>query len=296
MTSRQFLVLLIPSALWGSSFIFMHELSPIFGPVLTATLRIVFASVSLFLVFTATNYKTNFKRDWKLFLLIGLGNSAIPFTLYAYAALYLDSSISVILNSTSPMFGALFGFLILRDKLTINKYIGLILCTVGVIFVSSFAYSETEIEIYLSIFAALGAASLYGLTGAYVKKYAQHIEPKQLTFGTLTFAGIFLLILYGILLGFGYVPDIQSTNLFRDFGLVILFGIMCTALPYIIYYRLLQEVGPVNALTVTYLMPVFGIMWGIVFHEPITLWMIIGLLVILVGIYVLNIRKQKKDA
>jgi drug/metabolite transporter (DMT)-like permease len=296
MTYKQFLLLLIPSALWGSSFIFMHELSPIFGPVLTATLRIVFASIFLFIIFTITKYKTNFKRDWKLFLLIGLGNSAVPFTLYAYAALYLDSSISVILNSTSPMFGALFGFLILRDKLTWNTYIGLILGTIGVGFVSSFAYIETEIEIYLSIFAALGAASLYGLTGAYVKKYAQHIEPKQLTFGTLTFAGIFLLILYGILFAFQAVPAIESTNLLRDFGLVILFGILCTATPYIIYYKLLQDVGPVNALMVTYLMPVFGIIWGVIFDEPITVMMMFGLLIILLGIYVLNVKRKKKDA
>lgn len=292
MTVKQFFLLLIPSALWGSSFIFMKELSPIFGPVLTSTLRIVSASIFLFALFGIQKYKVEWKRDWKLFTIIGLGNSALPFVLYSYAALHLPSSLSVILNSTSPMFGALFGYLLLKDRLTWNKYLGVILGSTGVAIVTSVVFIEPSTELYLSIVSCVGAAALYGLSGAYVKKYALHIEPKQLTIGSLTTAGIFLVLIYLFLEIIGTNPSIVSENIFIDIILVIIFGILCTSIPYIIYYKLLQEIGPIKALAVTYLMPIFGIVWSLIYGEAFVFTSVIGLLVILVGIYVLSLKKE----
>lgn len=296
MTFKQFLLLLIPSALWGSSFIFMKELAPIYGPVLTSALRILFASLFLIVLFAIQKYKVEWKREWKLFVIIGLGNSALPFVLYSYAALYIPSSLSVILNSTSPMFGALFGYLLLKDKLTWNKYVGVILGSTGVAIVASIVTVEGTTEMYLSIASCLGAALLYGLSGAYVKKYALHIEPKQLTVGSLTTAGVFLLILYGILGIFKLNPEIMSSNIGLDLLLIVVFGIMCTSIPYIVYYKLLQEIGPVKALAVTYLMPIFGIIWSLIYGEAFALQSVIGLFVILLGIYVLSLKKDNNSA
>lgn len=293
MTLKQFLLLLIPSALWGSSFIFMHHLSPVFGAILTATIRIIIASVFLIVLFAIQGYKIHWKRDYKLFILIGISNSAIPFSLYSYAALYIPSSLSVIINSTSPMFGAIFGLMLLKDKLSPMKITGLLLGTIGVGFVSSDILAEHSTALYLSIIACLVAALLYGFSGAIVKKYAQHIEPKQLTAGSLTFAGIALLILYSILAFAGKTPEIVSQNIIIDMGLMVAFGILCTSIPYIVYYKLLQDIGPVKALTVTYLMPVFGLIWGLVFGEVITVLMIIGLSIILLGIYILSYKKKE---
>ena len=123
MSIKQFFMLLFISSLWGGSFIFMKMLSPIFGPILTSSFRLIAASLFLFVLFYFQKYKVHWKRDLKLFLIIGLGNSAVPFVLYAYAALYIPASLSVILNSTSPMFGAIFGFLLLGVRLSFNKYI-----------------------------------------------------------------------------------------------------------------------------------------------------------------------------
>lgn len=293
MTVRQFLLLLIPSALWGSSFIFMHHLSPVFGPTLTATIRIIIASIFLISLFAIQKYKVYWRRDYKLFILIGITNSAIPFSLYAYAALYIPSSLSVIINSTSPMFGAIFGLMLLRDKLSSTKIFGLLLGTAGVGLVSSDILAQNSLELYLSIAACIVAALLYGLSGAIVKKYAKDIEPKQLTVGSLTFAGIGLFVLYVILSLAGQTPQIVSQNIGLDIFIIIAFGILCTSIPYIIYYKLIKEIGPVKALTVTYLMPVFGLFWGIIFGEVITLVMVIGLIVILLGIYVLSYKKKE---
>jgi len=293
MTGRQLLLLLIPSALWGSSFIFMHHLSPVFGPTLTATLRTVIASIFLMGMFAIQGYKVYWKRDYKLFILIGITNSAIPFSLYAYAALYIPSSLSVIINSTSPMFGAMFGLMMLRDKLSGRTIFGLLLGTAGVGLVSSDILAQNSFELYLSIGACVGAALLYGLNSTIVKKYATHIEPKQLTVGSLTFAGVGLMLLYFILSLTGKTPEIVSQNIALDIGVIIAFGVLCTSIPYIVYYKLIKEIGPVKALTVTYLMPVFGLFWGILFGEVITLVMVFGLVVILSGIYILSYKKKE---
>ena len=293
MSLKQFLLLLIPSALWGSSFIFMKELAPIFGPVLTATLRIIAASLFLIILFLVQGYKVHWKRDWKLFMIIGLGNSAIPFSLYAYAALFIPSSLSVILNSTSPMFGVLFGLIMLGSRISWNKLVGVLLGTVGEGFVSSIAFSENSIEVYLSVLACIGAALLYGWSGAYVKKYAQHIEAKQLTVGSLTFAGGFLIIVSIVMMILNVNGEVITDNLFRNLGLVVLFGILCTSIPYIVYYKLLQEVGPTKALMVTYLMPIFGLIWSMLYGESIVLTTILGLIIILGGIYLLSMEKEK---
>ena len=293
MTIRQFLLLLIPSALWGSSFIFMHHLSPVFGPMLTATIRILVASIFLISLFFVQGYKVHWKRDYRLFFIIGITNSAVPFSLYAYAALYIPSSLSVIINSTSPIFGAIFGLMLLKDKLSEMKVIGLFMGTIGVGLVSSDILAQNSLELYLSITACVLAALLYGLSGAIVKKYALHIEPKQLTVGSLSFAGVGLFILFVVLSFAGQTPQIVSQNIALDIFMIIAFGILCTSIPYIVYYKLIQEIGPVKALTVTYLMPTFGLLWGIIFGEIITPIMIVGLLVILLGIYVLSYKKKE---
>lgn len=294
MTIRQFLLLLIPSMLWGSSFIFFKELSPIFGPFLTSTVRILFAALFMFGFFVITNRKLQ-KKDIKKLFIIGVMNSAVPFTLYAYAALYIPSSLSVILNSTSPIFGAMLGMFILHDKMSLNKYLGLLVGFVGVGVVSSFVFVETDLLMILSIGACLLAAFFYGLAGVYVKKYAFDIDSYSLTYGSLLFAGITMLVLYVILMPFNIHPTVITEGLFRNIILLILFGILCTSIPYIVYYKLIKEIGPVKALTVTYLMPIFGILWSLLYGEEFRITMVIGLVVVLLGIYILSYNKVKQS-
>lgn len=287
MTSKQFFLLLFISAIWGASYIFMKVLSPVFGPVLSASLRMLVAALALFILFKIQNYKVHWKRDYKLFFIIGLGSAAVPFMLYSYAALYIPASLSVILNSTSPMFGAIFAFLLLGDKLNPSKIVGLLFGTIGVIVVSSVTFSNSSFEIVASIIACVLAATLYGVTGAIIKKYAQHIEPKALTLGGMLISGIAILPLVAI-------SPITGEITLKVVLLLIGFGIFSTAIPYIIYFKLLKEIGPVKALTTTYLMPVFGIVWAIlILNEKLELNSVIGLIVILFGIYLLSRKKTK---
>lgn len=287
MTVKQTLLLILISAIWGSSFIFMKVLVPTFGIAMTSSFRLLSASLFLLLIFTFQKYKVNWKKNYFIFFVIGIGNSAIPFFLYGFAAQYIDASISVILNSTAPMFGAIFSYLIVKEKLGYKKIFGLIIGFIGVGIISSVSFGESTSEVTLSILACVTAASFYGLSGVVTKKYAMHIEAKELTAGSLLFAGVSLI-------PFIIVFPIREVVTIQVGLLMIFFGILCTAIAYLIYYYLIKQVGAVKALTVTYLMPVFGILWSFIFlHEKITSSVILGLLVILIGIHFVNSGKKR---
>ncbi len=282
MTKRQFLLLVLISALWGSSFIFMRVLAPLFGPIYTSSIRLLSASLFLFIVFRFTKERVSWKKDWKWLLIIGILNSSIPFTLYAFAALYLPANLSVILNSTAPMFGMIFSVMFLGDKFKLNKIIGLVLGTIGVIIISSVTFEKNSLMLYLSILACIFSASLYGLSGTLVKKYASEIDTRQLTLGSMFFAGL-------VVLPFGLFTQIDINIELYHIFMIVTFGVLCTATPYLIYYKLLKDIGPVKTLMTTYMMPVFGIVWAYIFlKEAVSVNIVFGLIVILGSIYLIT--------
>lgn len=286
MTLKQFLLLLLVSAIWGSSFIFMKVLVPVFGPALTASFRLLSGAGFLLIIFALTNYKINWKKNYVIFIIIGITNSAIPFFLYSFAAQYIPASINVILNSTAPMFGAIFSYFIVKEKLSYQKIIGLMLGTVGVGIITSFTFASGSMQLILSVLACITAALLYGLSGVITKKYASNIEAKELAAGSMFFAGISLLPLMFVFPIVGEVTILITLEL-------IVFGILCTSIAYLIYYSLIKQIGVVKVLTVTYLMPAFGILWSFIFlNESISLSTILGLTVILGGIYLISKKKS----
>lgn len=286
MNKKQFFLLVIISALWGSSFIFMRVLSPIFGPILTASFRLIIGSLFLYIYFIYTKRKVEWKRDFKWLLIVGVLNSAVPFTLFGFAALYIPASLSVILNSTSPMFGMIFGFMILNDKFSVIKVIGLLCGTMGVVVLSNIFSNESESIMILSILACVLASAFYGLSGAIIKKYAYDIDSKELTLGSMLIAGI-------ILLPIGLFTSSIGVVTINTVILLIVFGVFCTTVTYLIYFDLIKQIGPVKALMTTYLMPVFGILWGVLFlKEEVSVNLGIGLVIIFMGIYLVTYRKK----
>ena len=188
----------------------------------------------------------------------------------------------------TPMFGALFEKIILKGSLTINKLMGLVIGTIGVIIISGSKTLSGTPESYVAIFACLAATFCYGLSGALVKKYGKQVEAKAMAGGSQLFAG-FALLPFLATSGF-------STPVTYDIILtVIVFGVLCSAIAYLIYYHLINTAGPTIALSVTFLMPVFGILWSkIILNEVITGQMLLGAFIILIGIYLIIKPKSKK--
>jgi drug/metabolite transporter (DMT)-like permease len=280
MATIDLVLLLALSAIWGSSFIFMRYLAPIIGPVATADARMLLAGVALVLFFLATRFKPEWKKNSRHFLVIGLLNSAIPFVLYSVASLVLPAAMEAIFNSMSPMFGAVFAALWMNEKLTARKIVGLILGVGGVVTMSSLGGLRFDLETWLAVIACVLAPMCYGLAGVYIRTRAFGAKPMAIAGGSQLFGGLALLPFVAIF------PPAASTVDARIALIVIVFALACSGVAYLIYYKLIADIGPTKALTVTFLIPVFAMLWGLVLlHEAVTWSMIIGAAIILVGTY-----------
>lgn len=280
------LKLVFLAALWGFSFIFIRIVAPSLGPVLTTFLRVFIASITMLLYFRLIHVKIYWKLHWRKYILIGLINSALPFCLYSFAGLHIPASYSVILNSTSPFFGAIFSWLMFKEKFSTKQIAGLLLGVVGVGLVVKIAATNTDQYFYLSIMASLAAAACYGFSGNFVKKIATEIPALGIAAGSQIGAS---LILIGPTV---FQPAPQNVTLGVILALFAL-ATLCSALAYVFYYQLMAEVGPTKALSVTLLMPIFGMLWGYTFlDEVITSQMIFGTVLILIGTFGVVQNKQ----
>jgi len=280
------LLLLVLSGIWGSSFIFIRYLAPIIGPVATADARMLLAGVALVLFFLLTRFKPEWKKNAKHFLVIGLLNSAIPFVLYSVAALVLPAAMEAIFNSMSPMFGAIFAALWMNEKLTPRKIAGLLLGVGGVVTMSSLGGLRFDTMTVLAVVACILAPLCYGLAGVYIRTRASGARPMAIAGGSQLFGGL-------ALLPFAFVfPPAASAIDARVALIVVAFALACSAVAYLIYYKLIADIGPTKALTVTFLIPVFAMAWGLIFlHETVSGSMILGAAIILVGTFLVAARR-----
>ncbi|WP_335871458.1 DMT family transporter [Bacillus sp. 2205SS5-2] len=270
--------LFLLAALWGASFLFIRVSSPAIGPVLTMELRVFIAFVVLFVYSLIFRKKLNIKRYWKQFIVIGAVNAALPFTLIAIAAIELNASMTAILNSTTPIFGALMAAIFLRESLTRGKWIGLVLGMVGVTVLMGWSQLPLTTIVILSALCSILAALSYGIAGVYIKKYFSGVDSLSMAVGQQLSASLLLLpFLFFFPVEANWSPTVVIS--------IILLGVFCTAFAFLIYFYLITEVGPTKTLSVTILVPLFGVVWGSVFlQEKITWGTMGGLLIILCSI------------
>jgi drug/metabolite transporter (DMT)-like permease len=281
------LLLLTLSAIWGASFLFMRYLAPLIGPLATADLRILVAGLFLVLLFLRTGPALQWRARWRRYLVVGLVNSAVPFCLYSYAALTLPASVESVLNALSPCFGAVFAALWLAERLTARKIAGLVLGVSGVAVVAGLGSGDLAGSTLTAVLACAGAAACYGAAGVYLKKRAQGIEPRAMAAGSQLLGGLFLAP------SLAFPPPLALLNP-TVAAIVLAFALLCSAVAYLIFYRLVASVGPTKTLTVTFLIPVFGILWGsLFFHEAVTLATGAGAVLILAGTYLVAVAGRK---
>ncbi len=271
-------LLLTLSAIWGASFLFMRFLAPLIGPLVTADLRILIAGVVLSLAFAVLGPRLQWGSRWRPYLVVGVLNSAIPGALYSFAALSLSASAESVLNALSPCFGAVFAAIWLAERLTFRKVVGLVLGVAGVAAVSGVGTEDLAGDRLVAVLACVTATACYGLAGVYLKRRTSGIEPKAMAAGSQLLGGLVLLPSLAL------PPPAQALLDPLVAGTVVVFSLLCSAVAYLIFYRLVASVGPTKTLTVTFLIPVFGILWGaLLFHETIGAATIAGSLFILGG-------------
>ena len=277
MKPRDLIDLFALGFLWGASFLFMRVAGPEFGAFALVEVRVSIAALVLLPLLLARGQGSQLTGNWIPLGILGIHNTAMPFLLLTWATLFLSAGIAGILNATAPIFAAIVAWVWLGDRLTTSKAIGLLVGTIGVWLLVRDKIGPSMGDTSLAIIAALGGALLYGIGGNYTRRYASHIKPLAIATGSQIGAALVLLPVAVLTW-----PDTPVS--LTAWAAAVTMGLFSTALAYILYFRLIANTGPTNAITVTYLIPLFAMLLGaLVIDEPITASMIAGCAVILFG-------------
>ncbi len=277
MKLRDIIDLLILAAVWGASFLFMRIAAPEFGSVVLVQLRVVIGSLFLLPIFMVRGQISELRIHWKKLGLLGAINSAIPFCLLTYSTLYLTGGFAAILNATAPLFGALIAWLWLADKLNGSRIAGLLIGLAGVITLVWNRIGLDAGDVTVAVFAAILASAFYGVGANYTKRHVSDVSSLAIATGSQISAAVVLLPAAIILWPAGPISAAAWIS-------VAIMGIASTGIAYVLYFRLIANVGPAKAISVTYLVPVFAVFWGAMFiDESVTTTMIFGCAIILIG-------------
>jgi len=258
MTAADYLRLVFLAAIWGGSFIFQRVAAPVLGAAAVAEGRLLIAGLVLSAWFRLVGFDPEWRKHWKQYAAIGLVNMALPSLLYGFAMMHIPAALAAILNSTSPMFGALFAALFLGERLTVRKIAG---CAAGVCGVALIAqpggYASTPMFM-AAVAACLAACLCYGYTGVVLRKFAAQTASRGIAVGSQLAGAAMLVPLLAI------SPPPAETTVLALTNLIAL-ALLGNALGMVLYFRLITDTGATRALTVTYLMPLFAVLWGMLF-------------------------------
>lgn len=257
MTLSSMLRLICLAAIWGGSFLFMRISANALGPAYLIEARVLFAAVSLLVVAWYMKKRLDFTAHTRHFFIIGLFNTALPFLLFAYAAQTLPASILSILNSTAAIWGAAIAIVWSRSLPTLRVIVGLISGVIGVYILVGLDNDLLPAGSGAAMIAGVMAACCYGIASNYAKN-APKISSFDNAHGSMWAACLIVLPLLP------FMPIIEMPDVQISIS-VILLGVVCTGLAYLLYFRLIEDLGPPSALSVTFLIPLFGILWGYLF-------------------------------
>ncbi|NTX43486.1 DMT family transporter [Burkholderia cepacia] len=265
------------AAIWGASFLFMRMGAPEFGVVPLIALRVAIAAVLLSPVLRNAQARQEFRSHVVPLFVVGIANSALPFCLLTYAALFVTAGTDSILNATTPLWTAIVAFAWLRTPLTKPQAIGLALGFAGVVVLAGSVVGAGTPGAPRAIAAAMLATLSYGFAAHYSKRKLANVRPFVSAFGSQLFAAVALVPL--ALPMWPHGPVHASAWI-----AVVLLGAICTAVAYLLYFGLIRNAGAQYAASVTFLIPIFGVVWGAIFlHETITVQTVAGCAIILLG-------------
>lgn len=269
------------AAIWGSSFLFMRISTVEFGPLPTAAVRVAIAAAFLLPLVLLRGLGATLVKNWRHVFLIGMFNSGIPFACFSFALLSITTGLSAILNATVPMFGALVAWLWLKDKPNHSRLLGLVVGFAGVAMLAwdkaTFKPDASGVAPGWAVLACLLACICYALSASYTKRYLTGLPP------LVTAAGSQIGATLGLALPALWLWPAKMPGSSAWLALLVV-GVLCTGIAYILYFRLIATAGPARALAVTFVVPVFAVFYGVLFlGEAVTLWMLLCAVVIVCG-------------
>ncbi|MFO1220933.1 MAG: DMT family transporter [Burkholderiaceae bacterium] len=281
MKSRDLGELVLLAALWGASFLFMRMGAAEFGPAPLAAVRCGVAAVLLLALLAARGELGPLFENWRRIGAVGLTNSALPFLCFGLAALAIEAGLSAIFNAATPLWTAFIAAVLWRERLAGTRWLGLALGLAGVVWLAwdraGFKAGAHGVSPAVAIAACLAATALYGWSANFAKRRLSHVPPLVLAAGSQSSAAVALAIPAAL--------TWPATNPGIAAWLATLaLAVLCTALAYVLYFRLIAHAGATNASAVTFLIPAFAVAWGWMFlGETIGATVIAACAVILAG-------------
>ena len=250
--------LLLLAAIWGGSFPFMRVAVPAFGPAWTAELRVLLGGLALLAWLRFAGVGLGVRRHWRAYAILGGACVAVPFAAYAFAALHAPGSVLAIVNATAPIFGLAWGVALGGERITARRAAGLALGIAGVALIARPGGAGESPMFGWAIAAALGACFCYGAVGVLMKRFARDVPARAMAAGNQLAAAVVLLPLLPFAPPPGELSPLAIANL-------LALALLASGVAFVLYFRLIADLGAARALTVTYLIPVFGVLWGMLF-------------------------------
>ncbi len=279
MKHRDAFLLLLLGAIWGASYLFMRLAAPALGPAVLMAARVSLAAIALWLYGAAIANLPDWRAHWRKFLMLGLLNNAIPFTLIGVAVIDLNASMAAILNATTPFFTAIVATLWLGEAFGLRRLIGIVLGVAGVTILVGWSPLPLNAQTLMAAGAALLAAFSYGVATVYARDRFVGVQPLHTAIGQLTGSTLLLVPLA--------VFQLPNATLTLPIALAVLaLALVCTAFAYLLFFELIASAGATQAASVTFLVPMFSVLWGVLLlGEPLSAGMLVGLAVILTSVW-----------
>ena len=292
--NRKWFYLLVLSLIWGTSYILIKKGLQGFNPVQLGVVRILITAFFLFLIGLRTLRSVS-KEQWKWIAISGMVGSFFPVFLFAFAQTEIDSSIASILNSTVPLFTIIVGFFWFSILFSVRQFFGVMVGLLGAMLLIIIGADINPDQNYKYAGLVLLATVGYAFNANIIKSKLQDVSPMAITVGNFAVMLVPALLLFGFT-GVWKAEVIQGPYFWSSLGYLIILALLGTCVAKVMFNRLIQISTPVFSVSVTYLIPVVGVAWGLLDGERFKITQLLAAIVILVGVYLVNKPSKKPKA
>lgn len=278
MTPSSLIRLLLLGMIWGASFLFQRITVPAVGAPFTAAIRLALSATMLVILLRLLGRSLDLRRQWRAWLLLGTISAAVPFLCFAYAARSLPAGYMAVINATVPLLTVVLAAMLFRSRPSWSKRIGVVVGLVGVAVLARYGSLGMNAQTLVAFGLCLTASALYAYSSLYIRQ--RHADTNPLVLAGSSQLGASVAILP---LGLWNVPaTLPAPGVIAS---LLVLGLVCTGLAYVLYFRLLSDIGSEKAVTNTFLVPVFAQIWGALFlHEHLSLAGAAGFALVLVAV------------
>ncbi len=289
----KWIYLVVLSIIWGSSFILIKKGLIGLNPIQLGSVRILFTAFFL-LIIGWKSLKTIDKPAWKWVIISGILGTGIPVYLFAYAETEIDSAVAAILNSGVPLLTLILGLVIFGAQFIKRQLLGILLGLGGAVALILIGAQVNPDQNYWYALLVILATFLYAINVNIIKRYMQNINATAIATGNFIFLIVPALLLLAKT-GFFALEVLQNVEVQVSLGYILILAILGTAVAKVMFNKLVQISNPVFASSVTYLMPIISVTWGLLDGETFTPLQLVASLVIISGVYLANAKRKSSS-